>query len=319
MKNFNKYLIDRFWQYQKERFPDLKKYFDREEATPQRPPVFLKHTADYNILMKPDITEDEKKMLISEIPAYERHRWFRSTKSSQALAQSIFGNLKIYGRINVLDELSDESGNPLFEPANITPDNFTMEYSINYLGEPRRTSVDAFISGDYQIAIECKLSEGEFGTCSRPRLKEKDSNYEKDFCDGSYTHQRGRSKRCSLTQIDVLYWKYVPGLFTWQSDSDLRPCPLNKNYQLIRNLLGACVRSDGTLSPEQGHVVIIYDMRNPAFKKGGKAYSAFEETKAALRHPHLLKKCSWQLISEHLNHYPELRWLTEDLQMKYGL
>ena len=53
-----------------------------------------------------------------------------------------------------------------------------MEYKIDYLGEPRRTSLDSYISGDYRIAIECKFTEAEVGSCSRPRLKPTDSNYE---------------------------------------------------------------------------------------------------------------------------------------------
>jgi len=45
-----------------------------------------------------------------------------------------------------------------------------MEYKVDYLGEPVH-QLDGYFSGDYQIAIECKLSETEFGTCSRPGLK----------------------------------------------------------------------------------------------------------------------------------------------------
>jgi len=45
-----------------------------------------------------------------------------------------------------------------------------MEYTVGYLNEPRPTSLDGFISGDYQVAIECTLLEREVGTCSRPGL-----------------------------------------------------------------------------------------------------------------------------------------------------
>ena len=63
--------------------------------------------------------------------------------------------------------------------------------------------------------------------------------------------------------------KYVPDLFTWKSDVDHVPCPLHKNYQLVRIILAACKRPTGSVLPEKGHVVLIYDERNPAFQKGG--------------------------------------------------
>ena len=36
-----------------------------------------------------------------------------------------------------------------------------MEYRVNYLGEPRPTSVDMMFDGVYRVAVEVKLSEGE--------------------------------------------------------------------------------------------------------------------------------------------------------------
>jgi hypothetical protein len=319
MPNYRKNLIKLFWKYQRERFPNFEDYFDTRERSNERPPVFLKNKADYNVLVNNDIPVRKKDLLLNEIPMNERHRWFRSMFSSQALALSIFGNLKISNRINLLNNLFDDSGEPLFGEPNIRANNFFMEYSIDYLREPRRTNVDAFIFGNYQVAIECKLSESEVGSCSRTRLKEEDSNYQSDFCNGSYTPQMGRNERCSLTEIGVQYWKYIPELFTWRNDIDLCPCPLSKNYQLVRNLLAAYIRSDGTFSPDYGHAVLVYDERNPAIKKGGKIFASFEEVKAALRYPNLLKKCSWQNIAQYIAQDPDLKWLTKEIGMKYGI
>jgi hypothetical protein len=319
MPNYRKNLIKRLWKYQKERFPDLGEYFDSPERSNERPPVFLKNKTDQNVVVNQEIPADKRDLLLGEIPMYERHRWFRSMFSSQALAQSIFGNLKIYNRLNLLNNLFDESGEPLFGQPDIRANNFFMEHSIDHLGEPRRTSVDAFISGNYQVAIECKLTESEVGSCSRTRLRVEDSNYEADFCNGTYFHQMGRNERCSLTEIGVKYWKYIPKLFSWRSDIDLRPCPLNKNYQLVRNLLAACVRSDGTFSPEYGHAVLVYDERSPAIKKGGKIFISFEEVKAALIYPNLLRKCSWQNIAQYIKQEPDLKWLTKEIELKYGI
>ena len=194
-----------------------------------------------------------------------------------------------------------------------------MGHEIGHLGEPRPTSVDCFVSGSYQVAIECKFSESEVGTCSRPRLTPRDPTYDTEWCDGTYTRQRGRLERCALTERGVLYWRYVPILFKWPGDSALVPCPLRKNYQLVRNVLAACVRRDGTVSPECGHVVLVYDRRNPAFQAGGDGWLAFEETRRALRDPGGLRKCSWQRIMGHLRQEAVLPWLTEQLEQKYGL
>ena len=98
---------------------------------------------------------------------------------------------------------------------------------------------------------------------------------------------------CFLTAIGVLYWKYIPGLFKWNSNVDHVPCPIRKNYQLVRNILAACVRPDGSVLAEKGHAVLIYDERNPAFQKGGKGHTALENTREALHKPQLLRKCSW--------------------------
>jgi len=93
--------------------------------------------------------------------------------------------------------------------ADLSAYNFSMEHEVRILNEPRPTSLDVFISGRHRIAIECKLSETEFGTCSRPRL----SKGSPEYCDGSYTVQGGRKTRCALTEIGVRYWGHIPRLF----------------------------------------------------------------------------------------------------------
>jgi len=87
----------------------------------------------------------------------------------------------------------------------------------------------------------------------------------------------------------------------------------------VRNILAGCVRPNGSVLPEKGHAVFIYDERNPAFQKGGRGYIAFEDTRKALKEPHLLRKCSWQRIVNHLRGKNEFSWLVEQLEIKYGL
>ena len=316
--NYKEELYRGYWEYRKSHFSKQQSVFDRPNASSKRPPVFIPGESWQNIIINPKASQQETQDLIALVPDGERHKWFRSMSSSQALAQSLLGNLKIYNALHTLSELKDDEGLDLFDKAQISPVNFKMEHKVDYLGEPRPTSLDGYFSGDYQIAIECKLSETEFGTCSRPRLTKTASNYDRDLCDGTYIIQRARKERCSLTEIGVLYWQYVPSLFTWKKDGDLNPCPLNKNYQLVRNILAAGVKA-GTVSAKNGHAVILYDARNPAFQFGGDGDKTYQETKRALREPAMLRKCSWQTLVQHMRELEILPWLTKELMLKYGL
>jgi hypothetical protein len=316
--NYKEDLYQGYWEYRKLHFSKQHSIFDRPNVPSKRPPVFIPSESWRNIIIKKKESRQKTQDLIDLVPDGERHKWFRSMSSSQALAQSVFGNLKIYNALNILSELKDDEGLDLFGEEQISSDNFEMEHKVDYLGEPRPTSLDGYISGDYHIAIECKLSEIEFGTCSRPRLKETASNYPTELCDGTYTIQRQRNERCSLTEIGVLYWKYVPSLFTWKKDGDLDTCPLNKNYQLVRNILAAGVKNSFA-SAKNGHAVLIYDKRNPAFQFDGEGENAYRETKRALKEPTMLRKCSWQRIVQHMRENEILPWLTEELNLKYGL
>jgi hypothetical protein len=65
-------------------------------------------------------------------------------------------------------------------------------------------------------------------------------------------------------------------------------------------------------------VVLIYDESNPAFQNGGDGNRQFEITKSALKNPTLLRKCSWQNVVKLLREKEILKWLTDELKLKYG-
>ena len=307
------------WAYQKTWFSDWRKYFERPYEEDGRPPVFLPGQASNNIIVNPNGNSDEIGRLIAFIPQGDRHKWYRSMNSSQALSQSVFGNLAIYGHLDLLGDIRDENGLAVFENANLTSEHFAMEYKIGYLGEPRPTSLDVSFGGDYRVAVECKFTEEEVGTCSRPRLTPGDTSYQTERCNGTYTRQDGRDERCSLSAIGVLYWKYVPVLFRWQADQDIVPCPLDLNYQLVRNVLAVGVKPDAGASSQHGHAVLLYDERNPAFQKEGKGLKAFNKTKTALLDERMLRICSWQQIVDVLREKKILPWLVDRLFQKYGI
>lgn len=309
-------LVAGFWRYASAR-NDPAWLFDRREVG-SRPPVFTSENADLNVLRAPGEHPGRLASLLKTVPRRSRHNWFRSMASSQALAQSVFGNLIVADQIALLSDIETEDGEPLI---GASPESAHLEFGIDFLGEPRKTSLDVLVthSNGYRVAFECKLTETEVGKCSRPGLGVADPYYERDHCDGTYTCQRGRSERCSLTNVGVAYWNHVPGLFHWASDCDHRPCPLRETYQLVRNVLAVSVDSKGVLDTGNGHVVLIYDERNPAFVSDGAGRDAYEQTRGALREKKILRKCSWQRILRRLREDSDLKWLTDELSAKYGL
>ena len=314
-KDYLKTLVQRFWDYsQSEMTPML----ESSQRDIRRPPVFRKEHAAQNILFPPHANDDHRVVIESTLPVKERHRWFRSMKSSQAVAQSVFGNLIASGNLGLLHGLESDEGLSAF-CEDIGTANSQLEYAVRHLGEPRPTSVDLWVEGSRRIAVECKLTEQDFGTCSRPRLtKSRDQNYDRDYCNGSYTQQMSRQSRCSLSEIGVRYWDYIPALFNWNFDEDLNSCPLRMTYQLVRNVLAAAVTPDGRIEKSNAHALIIYDARNPSFKPGGVGDTQWKAVKSALKRPELLRSCSWQTLVEHISRSGEQTWLVEQLKMKYG-
>jgi len=311
-------LVNQFWDYVYSQPDAYRELLDATNRDKKRPPVFKKSEVANNLLITPDAVPDYRVAVETTLPTKERHRHFGSMRSSQALAQSVFGNLMAMGKVSVLSELESDEGLPAFfdDIGNAT---LQMEYPVAHLGEPRPTSIDLWIEGSRRIAVECKLTEPDFGTCSRPRLKSnKDANYERDYCDGSYTLQRGRKSRCSLTEIGVRYWTYIPEIVSWDSTNSMNPCPLRDTYQLMRNVLAACVTRHGQVDMENAHALVIYDARNPAFQEGGKGNLQWTAARSALRNPGDLRSCSWQQLIKHLSRDSDLSWMVNALNSKYG-
>ena len=316
-KDYLSAIVHRFWDYVELVFGNRPELFDGSVRSPSRPPVFVVGAAEHNLLFPPSAGPEVHDAIISSLPASKRHRYFASMRSSQALAQSVFGSLAAMGKEAVLAGLTADDGLPMVRSVT----RIQMEYLVEQMGEPSPTSVDVWLDdGAYRVAVECKFAEREFGRCSRPDLRpDRDRNYERDHCDGSYTRQRDRRTRCSLTEIGVRYWQYLPELFDWSVERNMNPCPLHGTYQLARNVLAACVRPDGTVDADGGHALVIYDERNPAFLPGGEAARQWDAaTQALVRRP-LLRRCSWQRLVAHLTNDRNLSWLINGLTAKYGI
>jgi hypothetical protein len=303
-------LISGFWNYRKARFQQEESLFEQESKSEERSPVFLKWATGWNVLIAPDASEQKRREVLETMPRASRHRWFRALTSTQALTQSVFGNLKVYASLHSLRGLLDHQGLPLFDSADLSPENVSLEHSLTLLNDPDPLSIDVLMRGPYRIAMECALTEQDIGRCS---------NVSWANCDGSYTAQMGRRERCYLTSKGIQLWEQIPKLFSWSNGVNHKPCPLHNTYQLVRRVLAASIGPDGRFSLKHGHALLIYDDRNPVFQKGGRGFEAYESIKAALRYPALFRKCSWQRLIGHLRGMSVLPWLTTELQIKYGL
>ena len=281
-----------------------------------RPPVLRAEFASKAVLVPPDPARASG--VVSAIPSKARHRWFRSFKSSQALAQSVFGALGSFGRLDLLDGVIADCGRPTFlEDARGA--SLVLEHEVRSLGEPRRTSVDVLLDAESKrVAVECKLTERKFGICSRTQMRPGDTNYAEQHCDGNYRIQRGRRERCALTEIGVRYWTYLPHLFDWAADRDLRPCPFSEVYQLARNALAATMTASG-FDRKAGHVLVVYDARNPEYSVGGVAERQYESAINACRVPGLIRRLSWQRLVGAFRCAPELGYLVAGREDKYGI
>lgn len=73
------------------------------------------------------------------------------------------------------------------------------------------------------------------------------------------------------------------------------------------------------LDPKSGHVLTVYDERNPEFGAGGTARRQYDYAIAACRVPGLFRRVSWQRVAGALAAAPELAYLVAGLEGKYGI
>lgn len=78
----------------------------------KRPPVLAKEAASRNVLVPSQRSKADG--IRAAIREGQRHRWFRSLKSSQALTQSVFGAIRTFDCLDLLQDVPAECGRPAF-------------------------------------------------------------------------------------------------------------------------------------------------------------------------------------------------------------
>ena len=278
-----------------------------------RPPVASEAAPSANLVLPDD--ETVASGIENEITIGARHRHFGSFRSSQAIAQSVFGAFKASGRLELMSAVPAECGRPAFGA--VTSDtSLCMEMDVRTLQEPRPTQLDVCLETEhYRVAVECKFCETEFGCCSR--IQKQRTGVQ--VCDGTYTQQQGRTSRCALSEIGVRYWELIPHLFDWDATDDHSPCPLLPTYQIVRNALAAVVSNNGKVDPTSGHAVFVYDARNPAYKPSGVADVQLRQATRACIIPGLIRRVTWQEIVRVGEASEDMLWLVSALRQKHGI
>src|SRR5688572_12247029 len=99
-RSYSDILTQHLWSYRSAAFRNQDAVFDEQFSRLPNPPVFKKEAAHQNVIVPTD--PELPATILRLVPPEKRHKWFRSMKSSQALALSVFGNLKVLNRTSCL-------------------------------------------------------------------------------------------------------------------------------------------------------------------------------------------------------------------------
>lgn len=246
------------------------------------------------------------------IPVHNRHRWFRSMLSSQALAVSVIGTMVKRDGLSLISGLICDGANRLV-PDERTFQLVGFEYTPKYLERGKRKSqIDVFLeSPGWRLAIECKLTEENIGHCQRSEDGEPQKAYQTlsgfDFC--------YRVKFNGAAYWD--YWPHISAIPVPETCND--ECPLHCTYQLARNVICAGVNPKTGEFDGSGTALLLYDQRNPSFHPDGDAFQSYTTLESALKNQSAIRTATWQSLCSLLLEAGGFEDLLEFLGEKYGL
>ena len=236
----------------------------------------------------PDIMEQAKDLLTGRVDRQYSgassdiaiHDYVGHIASSQALCWNIVVPMKKHDNFTPLFETLNEA----FQAGGLhsgfdfgIETTAVLELNVGEdLGEGRlATSIDLYLrTADGKVcAVEFKLTEPNFGECKLFRSKK---------CDGVYgslnNMQINEGYMCYLAKIRRRYWQ-LGGQYNLLDPTKINdPCPLNKYYQALRNLMVAKKRAGESLDKEvRGVFVLTADERNDAFWGPGNCFDGLKE------------------------------------------
>jgi len=182
---------------------------------------------------------------IQDWDGFAWHSGIEQPYSSQGLAIDVLGTMKVHPQRNelvkcmldlVFREVLSFSGSW----------KVSLEHEVLALNEPRPTQLDALLeSEEWIVTVESKFCEAGAGSCSQPKPLKKGRHKGQRQCNGRYEKQVNPvnkiGARCALTGKDILYWTFIPQVFTLEADSDLLgDCPFRDGrFQYMRNVVAA--------------------------------------------------------------------------------
>ena len=236
----------------------------------------------------PDIMEQAKDLLTGRVdrqyngasPDIAIHDYVGHIASSQALCWNIVIPMKKHDNFTPLFETLSEA----FQAGGLGSQfdfgietTAVLELNVGEdLGEGRlATSIDLYLRtpAGKVCAVEFKLTESNFGTCRLYREKK---------CNGIYgspnNMQANGDYMCYLAKIGRRYWQ-LGGQYNLLDPTKVNdPCPLNKYYQALRNLMVAKKRAGESLGKGvRGVFVLAADERNDAFWGPGNHFDSLKE------------------------------------------
>lgn len=170
-------------------------------------------------------------------------------QSSQAIAIDIWGCIRASPeRDDILNTLADALQIP-------RKGRWTVRFEwidpYNELREKRRTQVDVVLKNDASLFfVECKFTEREGGSCSRPIPKGEFGGLAQ--CNGNYETQADPiryslfdyfgiapiDEKCSLTREGIGYWNVIDQSMNYRHREVYIPCPFaGPRYQWMRNIV----------------------------------------------------------------------------------
>lgn len=265
--------------------------------------VFLPEQGDLNLF---------DTALAKFIPAHNRHRWFRSMLSSQALAVSVIGTMVQRSMLSLLSELQCDDSLPLVTEKQ----DFRLvglEYTPKWLEMGKRKSqIDAYAeSPGWRLAIECKLTEPDMGHCQMSKDGEPQKAYE----------ELPGYKFCNRVMYNgAAYWRYWPEISDLPLPTDCTDdCPMHRTYQVARNVICAGINQKTGKFDGRGTALLLYDERNPSFQVNGDGLRSYETLKKALKDTSLLRSATWQSLAGLLEISGGFKDLVGFLEEKYGI
>jgi hypothetical protein len=277
----------------------------------------------------PDIMDQVKDLLTGRVDRQYNgtssdiavHDYVGHIASSQALCWNIVIPMKKHDNFTPLFE----NLNKAFEAGGLDS---TFDFGIETtavlelnvgedLGEGKlATSIDLYLrTADGRVCtIEFKLTEPNFGTCKLFRDKK---------CDGIYgspnNSQANGEYMCYLAKIGRRYWQ-LGGQYNLLDPTKVNdPCPLNKYYQALRNLMVAKKRAGESLGKEvRGVFVLAADNRNDAFWNPGNHFDDLKHYLLKVRGENIpdVFRISTQDIVKRFSGSPE--GYKEYFKVKYG-